>query len=85
MFIFFLFSREEKGMPIPEWGIVELQGDLEIRGDEELSDQFIGDLHYTKNGQPVFINMHILKYNHLIIIKLHEFTDFNHWSSYSTW
>lgn len=36
-----------------EWGIVELQGDLEVRGDDIMENQFIGDLNYDKYGQPV--------------------------------
>lgn len=44
--------REKEG-EIPEWGIVELQGDLDVRGDTTLDGKFIGDLHYTKTGQPV--------------------------------
>lgn len=36
-----------------EWGIVELQGDLEVRGNDIMDNQFIGDLNYDKYGQPV--------------------------------
>lgn len=38
---------------LQEWGIVELQGDLEVRGDEMMDNQFIGDLNYDRYGQPV--------------------------------
>lgn len=38
---------------IEEWCIVELQGDLEVRGDRLMDGQFIGDLLYNKYGQPV--------------------------------
>lgn len=48
----FLWRRGPDG--VPEWGIVELQGDLEARGDANiLGGQFIGDLHYDLQGQPV--------------------------------
>ena len=40
---------------LQEWGIVELQGDLEVRGEEMMENQFIGDLNYDKYGQPVSI------------------------------
>lgn len=36
-----------------EWGIIELQGDLEVRGNDIMENQFIGDLNYDKYGQPV--------------------------------
>ncbi|KAF2362810.1 hypothetical protein FHG87_006437 [Trinorchestia longiramus] len=33
-----------------EWVLLELQGDLESRTNEQLADNFIGDLHYTKQA-----------------------------------
>lgn len=41
-----------------EWAIIELQGDLEARGNKATSNQFIGDLSYNKFGQPVLIIGH---------------------------
>lgn len=38
---------------LAEWGIIELQGDLEVRDNEMMHGQFIGDLNYDKYGQPV--------------------------------
>lgn len=56
-----LFShRQSPEGGLPEWVIIELQGDLETRGEEVLDNQFIGDLNYDKYGQPVIVN---LKYN----------------------
>lgn len=47
---------------IDEWCIVELQGDLEVRGDRIMDGQFIGDLLYNKYGQPILIiGHHILQ------------------------
>lgn len=47
---------------IEEWCIVELQGDLEVRGDRLMDGQFIGDLLYNKYGQPILIiGHHILQ------------------------
>ncbi|XP_055378902.1 chromosome transmission fidelity protein 8 homolog [Condylostylus longicornis] len=47
---------------IAEWAIVEIQGDLEVRSDELMNSQFIGDLYYNKYGQPIFIiGHHILQ------------------------
>lgn len=33
--------------------MVELQGDLEVRTNEDMHGQFVGDLYYNKYGQPV--------------------------------
>lgn len=38
---------------LAEWGIIELQGDLAVRGEELMDGHFIGDLNYDKYGQPV--------------------------------
>ncbi|KAI0210422.1 Chromosome transmission fidelity protein 8-like [Lamellibrachia satsuma] len=47
----------------PEWAIIELQGDLEIRSEvSSLSGRFVGDLHFTKQGVPVFIIGHHILY-----------------------
>ncbi|XP_055624053.1 chromosome transmission fidelity protein 8 homolog [Toxorhynchites rutilus septentrionalis] len=43
---------------IDEWCIVEVQGDLEVRGEREMAGQFIGDLLYNKYGQPILIIGH---------------------------
>lgn len=50
---FFLFSSPNCETGLPEWGIVELQGDLEVRENQIMSGQFVGDLCYNKYGQPV--------------------------------
>jgi chromosome transmission fidelity protein 8 len=47
----------------PEWFIIEMQGDLESRNKERpLEGQFIGDLHFTKEGVPVMIIGHHILY-----------------------
>ncbi|XP_035787707.1 chromosome transmission fidelity protein 8 homolog [Anopheles albimanus] len=52
---------ESKGK-LEEWCIVELQGDLEVRGERIMAGQFIGDLLYNKYGQPILIiGHHILQ------------------------
>lgn len=43
---------------VPEWVIVEVQGDLETRNDNSMEGEFIGDLMYTKFGQPILIIGH---------------------------
>lgn len=53
--IFFLHRKSSSGLP--EWVIIELQGDLEARSGEAMDNQFIGDLNYDKYGQPVTINL----------------------------
>lgn len=48
---------------IPEWALVEIQGDLGFKGNStRIYSQFIGDLSYNKFGQPVLIiGHHILQ------------------------
>ncbi|XP_065299114.1 uncharacterized protein [Dermacentor albipictus] len=46
---------------IPEWRIVELQGDL-MTNDEGSAGQYIGDLHYTKSGIPILLVGHHILY-----------------------
>ncbi|ESN98122.1 hypothetical protein HELRODRAFT_84839, partial [Helobdella robusta] len=49
-----------------EWTLVELQGDLEARsGEESLNNKFIGDLHFTKNGEPVLLVGHHILYGEI--------------------
>ncbi|XP_055902160.1 chromosome transmission fidelity protein 8 homolog [Eupeodes corollae] len=43
---------------IPEWAIIELQGDLESREDGDIANLFVGDLYYNKFGQPIMIIGH---------------------------
>lgn len=38
---------------LSEWGIIELQGDLEASDNLGMDGEFIGDLSYDKAGQPV--------------------------------
>lgn len=43
-----------------EWAIIELQGDLVSQTNSSFEGKFIGDLHYTKSGQPLLIIGHHL-------------------------
>ncbi|KAK7067090.1 Chromosome transmission fidelity protein 8 [Halocaridina rubra] len=45
-----------------EWCLIELQGDLESRTQEEMKNKFIGDLHFTNQGIPVLIIGHHILY-----------------------
>ncbi|XP_055706289.1 chromosome transmission fidelity protein 8 homolog [Phlebotomus papatasi] len=53
-----LIKTGEHSNGTPEWGFIELQGDLEVRGEQSMDKQFIGDLYYTKYGQPILIIGH---------------------------
>ncbi|XP_017881937.2 chromosome transmission fidelity protein 8 homolog [Ceratina calcarata] len=39
---------------LEEWVIIELQGDLKFTSGDN-TNKYIGDLHFTKSGAPVFI------------------------------
>ncbi|XP_055849192.1 chromosome transmission fidelity protein 8 homolog [Episyrphus balteatus] len=43
---------------IEEWAIIEMQGDLVARDDEDIENLFVGDLYYNKFGQPIMIIGH---------------------------
>lgn len=49
---------------VPEWGIVELQGDVKHREGEEtpLNNLHVGDLHFTNEGVPVILIGHHVLY-----------------------
>lgn len=65
-----LFNSEKPGETIAEWAIIELQGDLQTREDSPWSGQFVGDLHYTKSGQPILIiGHHILQGKEMVMDK----------------
>lgn len=53
MFLLFFIYCSKTANGLLEWGIIELQGDLETRGNEAMDNQFVGDLNYDKYGQPV--------------------------------
>ena len=46
---------------VGEWGLVELQGQLETRDQVSFNDMHIGDLHFDKKGTPnLIIGHHLL-------------------------
>lgn len=71
---------------LAEWGIIELQGDLEVRGDELMNGQFVGDLNYDKYGQPVNIR-NAIELIHVHSEYLFHFSklDSNYRSPYIAW
>ncbi|XP_039249640.2 chromosome transmission fidelity protein 8 homolog [Styela clava] len=48
--------RKSDGME--EWFMIELQGELVSRYDNGLSGNVLGDLHFSKTGEPVMIIGH---------------------------
>ncbi|XP_030372927.1 chromosome transmission fidelity protein 8 homolog [Scaptodrosophila lebanonensis] len=57
-----ILVKTHSSQQTPEWAIIELQGDLEVRSNQDMHDQFIGDLSYNKYGQPILIiGHHILQ------------------------
>ncbi|XP_076358375.1 chromosome transmission fidelity protein 8 homolog [Tachypleus tridentatus] len=55
-------TSEDSESGVPDWAVVELQGDLESKNGQELHGSFVGDLHYTKkaNGAILLIGHHML-------------------------
>ncbi|XP_076247259.1 chromosome transmission fidelity protein 8 homolog [Calliopsis andreniformis] len=50
--------KRENGLE--EWAIIELQGDLKFESTD-IMNKYIGDLHFTKSGTPIFIiGIHVL-------------------------
>ena len=51
--------------PRKEWAIIELQGTIEMQAhckEDPLAGKFIGDLHFTKSGEPTLIIGHHILY-----------------------
>ncbi|XP_037033141.1 chromosome transmission fidelity protein 8 homolog [Bradysia coprophila] len=53
-----ILIKTENPDGLENWGIIELQGDLEVRGNQIMSGQFIGDLCFDKYGKPILIIGH---------------------------
>ncbi|XP_075225376.1 chromosome transmission fidelity protein 8 homolog [Lycorma delicatula] len=51
---------------LPAWGLVEIQGDLLSRSGSPLLGQYVGDLHFTKEGTPILIVGHQLLHGKVI-------------------
>merc|ERR1712168_423368 len=58
-------SERPDSPPLKEWAIIELQGTLEMQAhckNDPLAGKFIGDLHFTKSGEPTLIIGHHILY-----------------------
>ena len=62
--------------------IIELQGELEVESGEDLSNRFMGDLHFNKDGTPIMILGHHILYGKvcnmdkpIVLLKKHKATD----------
>ena len=56
------YPRIVVSMPVDtnQWGLVELQGQIETRDQVPFNDMHIGDLHFNSNGVPSLIVGHHL-------------------------
>lgn len=76
-----MFLSSENPNGLKDWGIIELQGDLEVRGNQIMSGQFIGDLCFDKYGKPV-CKCDCLYSTALMFSQL---LDLDYWPPYFTW
>ena len=53
---------------VAEWGMVELQGELETRDQIPLDGMHIGDLHFTSTGTPTLIVGHHLLTGKVVVL-----------------
>ncbi|XP_031825909.1 chromosome transmission fidelity protein 8 homolog [Nomia melanderi] len=54
---------------LEEWAIIELQGDLKFDSADN-TNKYIGDLHFTKSGTPIFIiGIHVLHGKEVVLPK----------------
>ncbi|CAG0897689.1 unnamed protein product [Cyprideis torosa] len=51
---------------LSEYHVIELQGDLETKDSDPLTDKLIGDLHFTKDGTPLLIIGHHILYGKVV-------------------
>ncbi|KAH8262548.1 hypothetical protein KR026_011546, partial [Drosophila bipectinata] len=70
-----LYFRQSAGKG--DWAIIELQGDLEVRSNQDMHDQFIGDLYYNKYGQPVS-SFRIIRPLRLVIMNIFQILIIGH-------
>ncbi|XP_063439375.1 chromosome transmission fidelity protein 8 homolog isoform X1 [Mytilus trossulus] len=61
-----IVSIPAEGKDVEEWGMLDLQGDLETRHPVPLSGKFIGDLHFTQKDVPVLIIGHHILYGKVV-------------------
>uniref|UniRef100_A0A1B6KR35 Chromosome transmission fidelity protein 8 homolog n=1 Tax=Graphocephala atropunctata TaxID=36148 RepID=A0A1B6KR35_9HEMI len=58
------------GSDPPSWGMLEVQGDVESRNQTPLEEQFVGDLHFTVQGNtPILIIGHHILYGKAVVLE----------------
>ena len=64
--IYIKIDENQNPDKITEWSIIELQGDLEVRNGDSLTNKFLGDLHFDKDGVPIMILGHHTLYGKVV-------------------
>ncbi|CAH8643860.1 unnamed protein product [Dicrocoelium dendriticum] len=54
---------------VDEWLLIELQGELLSRSDCSFAGSLVGDLHFSPQGEPIFIIGHHVLFGKLVMLE----------------